>query len=145
MNNKLTDFTKVGDLFFASEENLSHISQYGKLYHNSESPAICPRCQNVAELIESGPVRALYRCEKCGIFSKLTPKRQPPDGNPIECRLKNPCQGCDGNHGIIRAVDKSSGNPHSYRLICADCGRFQRWIGQKEFDRKIGKGGRDNA
>jgi len=64
----------------------------------------------------------------------------------IPCRLKNPCQGCGGSQGIITSVDRSSGNPHSYRLECRECGRFQRWIGQREFDRKIGKqGGRENA
>jgi uncharacterized Zn finger protein len=127
-------------------ENLSHNNCYVITYHNSESSAKCPRCQNRGELIESGLVRALYRCEKCGIFSKLTPKRQSPDGKPIECRLKNPCQGCDGNQGIITAVDKTTGNPHHYRLSCGDCGRFIRWIGEKEFTRKIGKqGGHGNA
>jgi len=145
MINNLSNFTKVGDLFFASEENLSHISHYGKSYHNSESSAKCPRRQNLSELVESGPVRALYRCEKCGIFSKIT-KKQGSDGKPIECRLKNPCEGCQGKQGIISPVDRTTGNPHSYRLDCADCGRFQRWIGQKEFDRKMGKqGGRGNA
>lgn len=59
---------------------------------------------------------------------------------------KNPCQGCGGSQGIVTEVDRSTGNPHSYRLDCGDCGRFQRWIGQREFDRKIGKqGGRENA
>ena len=64
----------------------------------------------------------------------------------IPCRLKNPCKGCEGNQGIITPVDRSTGNPHSYRLDCGDCGRFQRWVSQREFDRKIGKqGGHGNA
>ena len=64
----------------------------------------------------------------------------------IPCRLKHPCKGCQGKQGIITPVDRSTGNPHSYRLGCGNCGRFQRWIGQREFDRKLGKkGGRDNA
>lgn len=161
IHNNLTDFTnfskveqlctlapnsnKLHEVFFTRAEDLSHISQYGKSSHNSESSAKCPRCQNLSELVESGPVRALYRCEKCGIFSKLA-KRQATDGKPIECRLKNPCQGCGENHGIITAVDRTTGNPHSYRLDCGDCGRFQRWVSQREFDRKMGKqGGRGNA
>ena len=135
--NNLSDFTKLEEVFFTSEEGLSRISQYGKSYHNSELLAKCPRCQNVAKLLEDNPIRALYRCVNCGIFAKLT-KKQATDGKPIECRLKNPCKSCQGKSGIITAVDKSTGNPHSYRLSCADCGRFQRWIGQREFDRKIG-------
>ena len=82
--NNLSNFTKVGDLFFASEENLPRNSQYGKSYHNSESSAKCPRCQNLSELVESGPVRALYRCDKCGIFAKLT-KKQATDG--LRCAI----------------------------------------------------------
>ena len=64
----------------------------------------------------------------------------------IPCRLKNPCQGCGGKSGIITPVDRTTGNPHSYRLGCEGCGRFQRWIGQREFDRKLGKqGGHGNG
>lgn len=40
------------------------------------SAAKCPRCQNLGELIEDGQIRSLYRCDNCGIFSKLTPKKQ---------------------------------------------------------------------
>ncbi|MCA2553026.1 MAG: hypothetical protein IM466_04600 [Microcystis sp. M04BS1] len=145
MINKLAPNSKLEEVFLSDQEDLSRISQYGKLYHNSESSAKCPRCQKLSELIEDGPVRALYRCEKCGVFAKLTPKKQPPDGKPIECRLKNPCQGCEGKSGIISPVDRATGNPHSYRLDCGDCGRFQRWVSQREFDRKIGKGGHGNA
>ena len=143
--NNLSNFTKVGDLFFASEENLPRNSQYGKSYHNSESSAKCPRCENLGELIESGPIRCLYQCRDCGIFAKLA-KRQATDGKPIKCRLKNPCQGCEGKQGIISPVDRTTGNPHSYRLDCGDCGRFQRWVSQREFNRKLGKqGGCGNA
>lgn len=64
----------------------------------------------------------------------------------IPCRLKNPCKGCGGKSGIISPVDRATGSPHSYRLECGDCGRFQRWVSQREFNRKIGKqGDRDNA
>jgi hypothetical protein len=88
------------------------------------------------------------------LTSSLSPKipnfpRKPVQTNQlaaIPCRLKNPCQGCGGSQGIVTVVDRSSGNPHHYRLDCRDCGRFQRWVGQREFDRKIGKqGGRENA
>lgn len=82
--NNLSDLTKLEEVFFTSEEDLSHISQYGKSYHNSESSAKCPRCQNLSELVESGPVRALYRCDKCGIFAKLT-KKQATDG--LRCAI----------------------------------------------------------
>ena len=74
MTNNLSNFTKVGDLFFASEEKSPHISGYGKLYHNSESAVKCPRCQNLGELVEDGPIRCLYECRSCGIFSKIKPK-----------------------------------------------------------------------
>ena len=144
-SNKLSNFSKLAIVCSTEKKDLSHISHYGKFYHNLESSAKCPRCENLGELIESGPIRCLYRCENCGIFAKLT-KRQGLAGDPIKCRLKNPCQGCGENHGIITPVDRSPGNPHSYRLDCGDCGRFQRWIGQREFDRKIGKqGGHRNA
>jgi len=79
------------------------------------------------------------------ILKKIPDKTSNNDKNPIECQLKDTCKGCGGKSGIIAPVDRSTGNPHSYRLECGDCGRFQRWIGQKEFDHKIGKGGRDNA
>jgi len=145
MINNLADFTKLDEVFSNEEKDLSRNGHYSKFYHNPSSAAKCPRCQNLSDLVEDGPVRSLYRCEKCGIFAKLT-KKQRPDGNPIECRLKNPCQGCEGNEGIITPVDRSTGNPHHYRLDCGDCGRFQRWVSQDEFDRKIGKqGGRGNA
>ncbi len=121
------------------------ISHCGKFYHNLESLVKCPRCENLGELIESGLIRSLYRCDKCGIFSKLT-KKQATDGKPIECRLKSPCQGCGEKSGIITPVDRSTGNPHHYRLDCGNCGRFQRWVSQDEFDRKLGKqGGHGNA
>ena len=145
MNNKLTDFSGVDEVFFTTSKDLSFRGHGNKFYHNLESLVKCPRCGDCGELIEDGSVRCLYRCDKCGIFAKLT-KKQRPDGKPIECRLKNPCQGCGENHGIITPVDRSTGNPHSYRLDCGDCGRFQRWVSQREFDRKMGKqGGRGNA
>ena len=141
----LSNFSKLDKVCLTDKKDLSRSGHYSKFYHNLESSAKCPRCQNLSELVESGPVRALYRCDKCGIFAKLT-KKQRPDGKPIECRLKNPCQGCQGKQGIIPPVDRSTGNPHSYRLDCGDCGRFQRWVSQDEFDRKLGKqGGRGNG
>ena len=145
LTNNLSDFTKLEEVFSTEEKDLSRSGHYSKFYHNLESSAKCPRCGDCGELVEDGSVRCLYRCDKCGIFAKLT-KKQRPDGKPIECRLKNPCQGCQGKQGIITPVDRSTGNPHSYRLDCGDCGRFQRWIGQREFDRKLGKqGGHGNA
>ena len=145
LTNNLSDFSKLHQVFSTEEKDLSRNGHYGKFYHNLASLAKCPRCQNLSELVEDGPIRCLYRCRDCGIFSKLTPKRQGPAGEPIKCRLKNPCQGCGENHGIITPVDRSTGNPHSYRLDCGDCGRFQRWVSQREFDRKLGKGGHGNA
>jgi hypothetical protein len=143
--NNLSDFTKLEEVFSTEEKDLSRNGHYGKFYHNLESLAKCPRCENLGELIESGPIRSLYRCDKCGIFAKLT-KKQGSDGEPIKCRLKSPCQGCGEKSGIITAVDRATGNPHHYRLDCGDCGRFQRWISQREFDRKLGKqGGHGNG
>jgi hypothetical protein len=141
----LSNFSKLDEVCSPEKKDLSLISHYGKFYHNLESLVKCPRCQNLSELIESGPIRCLYQCQNCGIFAKLT-KRQGSDGDPIKCRLKSPCQGCEGNQGIITPVDRSTGNPHHYRLDCGDCGRFQRWVSQDEFDRKLGKqGGHRNA
>ena len=144
MNNKLTDFSEVDEVFFTTSKDLSFRGHGNKFYHNLESSVKCPRCGDCGELIEDGPIRSLYRCENCGIFAKLN-KKQGSDGEPIKCRLKNPCQGCGEKSGIITPVDRSTGNPHSYRLDCGDCGRFQRWVSQDEFDRKLGKGGRGNA
>lgn len=74
--NILSDFTKLEEVFLPSEEDLSHISQYGKSYHNPSSLVKCPRCGKSGELVEDGPVRALYQCRKCGIFSKIKPKKR---------------------------------------------------------------------
>jgi hypothetical protein len=87
---------------------------------------------------------------KSSIFPKNPEKRdfsvQTNQLAEIPCRLKNPCKGCGENQGIITEVDRSTGNPHHFRLDCRECGRFQRWIGQREFDRKLGKqGGHGNA
>ena len=49
MTNNLSKFTKVSDLFFASEENLPHISGYGKLYHNSESSRLHGLRRSIAQ------------------------------------------------------------------------------------------------
>lgn len=40
------------------------------------SAAKCPRCGDCGELIEDGLVRCLYQCQKCGIFSKIKPKKR---------------------------------------------------------------------
>lgn len=74
--NKLTEFSEVEEVFSTEEKDLSGSGHYGKFYHNPSSVTKCPRCENLGELVESGPVRALYRCDKCGIFSKLTPKKR---------------------------------------------------------------------
>jgi uncharacterized Zn finger protein len=146
MKINISNLRKLEEVFLSDRSDSPRNSQYGQLYHISELPVKCPRCSNFWELIEDGPVRCLYQCQKCGIFAKLTPKRQDKDGKPIKCRLKNPCKGCGGKSGIISPVDRSTGNPHSYRLDCGDCGRFQRWVSQDEFDRKLGKqGGHGNA
>ena len=126
---------------FGDQDVSSTVIYVKSSYHRLA--AKCPRCRKIGELIESGPIRHLYRCRDCGIFAKLAPKRQDKDGKPIKCRLKNPCKGCGKNQGIITEVDRSTGNPHSYRLDCRDCGRFQRWVSAREFDRKMG--GRNDA
>ena len=79
MNNKLTDFSEVDEVFFTTSKDLSFRGHGNKFYHNLESLVKCPRCGDCGELIEDGSVRCLYRCDKCGIFSKLT-KRQGSDG-----------------------------------------------------------------
>jgi uncharacterized Zn finger protein len=138
--------SQLGKVEEVSLSDRKDLSLNSPSYHNSELSVNCPRCGKSGELMEDGPVRSLYRCEKCGIFSKLAPKKETLAKAPEKCRLKFPCQGCGRSHGIITEVDRSTGNPHSYRLDCRECGRFQRWIGQREFDRKLGKqGGRDNA
>jgi uncharacterized Zn finger protein len=138
MKTRITNFSKLEEVFLSDRSDSPRNSQYGQLYHNYESSVKCPRCQKTGELVEDGPVRRLYRCPDCGIFTKITPKKQPLAKASEKCRLKNPCQGCGGSQGIITEVDRSTGNPHSYRLDCGDCGRFQRWVSVKEFDRKMG-------
>lgn len=76
MNNKLTDFSEVDEVFFTTSKDLSFRGHGNKFYHNLESLVKCPRCENLGELIESGPIRSLYQCRDCGIFSKLTPKKR---------------------------------------------------------------------
>jgi len=103
----ISSLRKLEEVFLSDRSDSPRNSQYSQSYHNLETSAKCPRCSNFGELIEDGPVRSLYRCPDCGIFTKLTPKRQDKDGKPIKCRLKNPCQGCGGNQGIIAPVDRS--------------------------------------
>ena len=74
--NNLSDFTKLEEVFLSDKKDLSLISHYGKFYHNLESVTKCPRCENLGELVEDGPIRCLYRCQKCGIFSKIKPKKR---------------------------------------------------------------------
>lgn len=61
---------------FSDQEDLSHTSHHSKSYHNSLSAVNCPRCGKSGELIEDGLVRCLYQCQKCGIFSKIKPKKR---------------------------------------------------------------------
>jgi len=74
---KLSNFSKVDEVFFTTSKDLSLDGHDDKFYHNLESSAKCPRCQNLSELIESGLVRSLYECVRCGIFAKLTKKKRP--------------------------------------------------------------------
>ena len=80
LTNNLSDFTKLEEVFSTEEKDLSRNGHYGKFYHNLESSAKCPRCENLGELIESGLIRCLYQCRDCGIFAKLTHKKKRPDG-----------------------------------------------------------------
>ena len=80
MIKNLADIGKLEELFSTEKKDLSFRGHDDKFYHNLESLVKCPRCSNSGELVESGPIRSLYRCDKCGIFSKLTPKKQRPDG-----------------------------------------------------------------
>ena len=77
LTNNLSDFTKLEEVFSTEEKDLSRNGHYGKFYHNLESSAKCPRCQNLSELVEDGLIRSLYRCVDCGIFAKLTKKKRP--------------------------------------------------------------------
>ena len=76
MNNKLADFSKLDKVCLTDKKDLSLDGHCDKSYHNLESVTKCPRCSNSGELVESGPVRALYRCENCGIFAKIKPKKR---------------------------------------------------------------------
>ena len=80
MNNKLTDFSEVDEVFFTTSKDLSFRGHGNKFYHNLESSVKCPRCGKSGELVESGLIRSLYRCVDCGIFAKLTHKKKRPDG-----------------------------------------------------------------
>jgi transposase-like protein len=75
MKINISNFSKLEEVFLSDRSDSPRNSHYGQLYHNSESPVNCPRCGKSGELIESGLIRSLYRCEKCGIFSKLTKKQ----------------------------------------------------------------------
>jgi len=72
----LSNFSKLHQVCSTDKKDLSLDDHGNKFYHNLESLVKCPRCSNSGELVESGPSRCLYRCEKCGIFSKLTPKKR---------------------------------------------------------------------
>lgn len=77
----LPDTSEVAESFFTTSKNVSLIALNDKpFYHNLESLVKCPRCQNLSELVEDGPIRSLYRCRDCGIFAKLTHKKKRPDG-----------------------------------------------------------------
>ena len=75
MNNNLAQIsTKVHEVCSTDKKDLPRNSQYGELYHNPESSAKCPRCGDISSLVEDGPIRCLYECRSCGIFSKIKPK-----------------------------------------------------------------------
>jgi len=78
--NKLTEFSELDEVFSTEEKDLSRNGHYGKFYHNPSSLVKCPRCGDISSLIEDGPSRCLYECRKCGIFSKIKPKKKRPDG-----------------------------------------------------------------
>lgn len=80
----LSNFSKLDKVCLTDKKDLSLDGHCDKFYHNLESVTKCPRCGDCGELIEDGPIRSLYRCEKCGIFSKLT-KRQGSDG--LRCAI----------------------------------------------------------
>lgn len=57
------------------DQHLSSTAIYDKSsYHISA--AKCPRCGDCGELVEDGPIRTLYECQNCGIFSKIKPKKR---------------------------------------------------------------------
>jgi Zn ribbon nucleic-acid-binding protein len=66
-------------------KTFSHSDHYSQDYHNSAIGAKCPRCGELASLVEESRVRTLFNCPKCGIFAKYKPRE----------RL----------HGINRAID----------------------------------------
>ena len=58
-----------------SDQDVSSTVIYDKSsYHISA--AKCPRCGDCGELVEDGPIRTLYECQNCGIFSKIKPKKR---------------------------------------------------------------------
>ena len=73
---KLSNFSKLHQVCSTDKKDLSRNGHCGKSYHNPESLAKCPRCGDCGELIEDGSVRCLYQCQKCGIFSKIKPKKR---------------------------------------------------------------------
>ncbi|WP_103672901.1 hypothetical protein [Microcystis aeruginosa] len=76
----LSNFSKLHQVCSTDKKDLSIDGHCDKSYHNLESSVKCPRCENLGELIESGPIRSLYQCRDCGIFAKLTHKKKRPDG-----------------------------------------------------------------
>lgn len=75
MKLNISNLRKLEEVFLSDRSDSPRNSQYGQLYHNSESSVKCPRCRKIGELVEDGIVRALYRCRSCGMFAKVKPKR----------------------------------------------------------------------
>jgi len=48
------------------------------------------------------------------------------------CKLRSPCR-CGSTDGLITPGVK----PHLARLVCWNCGKFQKWLSKKDFDRAL--------
>lgn len=77
--------SKLEQVLSTEKKDLSRNGHYGKFYHIPESVTKCPRCGDISSLIEDSPSRCLYECRNCGIFSKIKPKKQRPDG--LRCAI----------------------------------------------------------
>jgi hypothetical protein len=62
----------------------------------------------------------------------------PQNSNSVNVKLAKGCKYCDSSNGLLVKIDPLSGLKHSYRLECRDCGRYQRWVGKKEVEAKLG-------
>ena len=51
------------------------------------------------------------------------------------CKLRSPCR-CGSTDGLITP----GSSPHCGKLLCWKCGKFQKWLGKKDYALALSKG-----